>query len=128
MNLKDATQLLKKSGYTVIKEQAMTIGDFDITCEYQGRDTNPYVIVTPLTPAGFNFLVTNIVNKKDKILQEVAIEDIFENDDNTVEFTFPITDFCDGDMCRDYENTVKSLIDRVLTRRANFLNRHAQGI
>ena len=118
MNLKEATQLLKKSGYTVIKERIMTIDDFDITCEYMGRDTNPYVIVTPLTPGGFNFLMNNFVNKEDEIIQDIKVIDgIFENDDDTVEFTFPVTDFCDGDMRKDYENTIKSLINNVLTRR-----------
>lgn len=124
MNLKEATQLLQKSGYTVIKERIMTINDFDITCEYEGTSDyepgdglpSPYVIVTPLTPGGYNFLKAQFVNKKDQIIETTSITDIIDDGD-FVEFVFPETDFCDNEMRDDYENTVKNLINNVLTRR-----------
>ena len=122
MKLDEAKQILKYNGYSLIKE-SIELRDFDFTCEYEGTSDyesgdelpSPYVIVTPLkNPRGaMHFLKKHFVNNPAAI-QDTVITDVVDDND-FIEFVFPKTDFCDDEMRTQYENIVKSLVNKQIT-------------
>lgn len=119
MNLNEAKQLLKKSGYVLLKENTdFTIDDFNISCEYEGTSDyepndslpHPLVFVDPPSVEAYNFIKKYFIDSKD-LIQGTEIEDITDYD-NVIEFILPETDFCDHEMRQEYEELVRSLIEK----------------
>lgn len=121
MNLIEAKQLLKKSGYILLKENAdFTSDDFNISCEFEGTSDyepgdalpHPLVFVNPPSVEAYNFIKKYFIDSKE-LLRGTEIEDITDYD-NVIAFVLPETSFCDYEMRTEYENLVKSLIDKAL--------------
>lgn len=122
MNLNEAKQLLKKSGYILLKENAdFTSDDFNILCEFEGTSDyepgdalpHPLVFVNPPSIEAHAFIKKYFIDSKD-LLRGTEIEDVTDYDDNVIGFILPETGFCDYEMRTEYENLVKSLIDKAL--------------
>lgn len=119
MNLTEAKQLLKKSGYVLLKENTdFTTDDFNISCEYEGTSDyepgdalpHPLVFVDPPSVEAHAFIKKYFIDSKD-LIQGTEIEDITDYG-NVIGFILPETSFCDYEMRTEYEDLVRSLIEK----------------
>ena len=122
MNLTEAKQLLKKSGYVLLKENTdFTTDDFNISSDYEGTSDyepddalpHPLVFVNPPSIEAHDFIKKYFIDTQ-SLIEGTEIEGVYDDDDDLIEFVFPETDFCDYEMRQEYENLVKSLIDKAL--------------